>query len=84
LPLLRTALAVCRARTDGAVDEFVSAVRQVQWNPTENLLRISLASGWLRDNPLMAADLRKTERQLKASPQTGCVLLDEWPQSKPG
>lgn len=71
LPLLRAAVAVCRSRLESE-QEFANALRGVRWQATDNgpgTLELTLDTQWLQRNPLIAADLRKAARQLRAWPE---------------
>ncbi len=74
LPLLRCALAVCRSRLDNG-EAFLQAVQQVCWREADKTLQVSVDASWLQANPLIAADLKKTARQLEAQNQTGKLAL---------
>ncbi len=73
LPLLRAAVAVCRSRLNPQ-QEFADALRGVRWQATDTgpgTLELTLDAQWLQCNPLIAADLRKAARQLRAWPELG-------------
>lgn len=74
LPLLRTALAVCRARHDDWLS-FLQAVQKVCWQAGTNTLELTLDAEWLTANPLIAADLKKTARQLSGNGPAGSLKI---------
>jgi exopolyphosphatase/guanosine-5'-triphosphate,3'-diphosphate pyrophosphatase len=61
LPLLRVAVAVCRARGDDW-RAFTDALLSVSWQ--DNRLQLVLPATWSATHPLIAADLKKTAKQL--------------------